>query len=611
MAFAVLSREQDFAGGFMNKILFIAALLLFPTICFGANPTLFFSDLHQGNRTGLTDANVTNQGVIVTIWGTSLGSSQGASKVYVGSAGSGWTETAYVYCWQNATGSKPGGPADLYSRHKMQEIAFAIASSTATGNQKIKVTVGGVDSNQLDFEVKTSGSFKFINRSSNPVLGNVGNDTAGNGSWATPWATVQKGVDSTNAGDVIYVLDKTETGSNIVTLNNQGTSTAYKGIVAYPNSLVTLDGQAGRAIKSYCSSINADAGYWVISKVLLKSDSESHSFGPYERFIGNAVTESDIFNSMQGMLGSGAQYNDIGGWKIYGNYIYNVGTRVTSNNQSHVFYFTHRYWTSYPVAMRAFDLGWNYLKNNWARFGIHFYDEGNGQGGSSSGQYETGTLIHDNVVEDQDGYGIGFNAGGSITQFTLNTVYVYNNVLIECGRNRGSRAGGNYQSAIFFSYDVSMTAHIYNNTIYGYAFGGDSNSSALSLNNNSASTIHWKNNIVVDTNNKNYVYAYGSYTLPASHTNNLWYNGGDGNPASPPTWDTSPVTSDPLFVNPTAIDFRLQLNSPAKNAGTDSVSSVVSRDLDGVERTRYAPYDIGAYEYTGNYPAAPRNLRIP
>jgi hypothetical protein len=55
--------------------------------------------------------------------------------------------------------------------------------------------------------------------------------------------------------------------------------------------------------------------------------------------------------------------------------------------------------------------------------------------------------------------------------------------------------------------------------------------------------------------------------------------------------------SDPVFVNPFAGDYRLQLASPLRNAGigTYELSSV---DLDGNERVNEGVVDIGAYENT-------------
>ncbi len=60
-------------------------------------------------------------------------------------------------------------------------------------------------------------------------------------------------------------------------------------------------------------------------------------------------------------------------------------------------------------------------------------------------------------------------------------------------------------------------------------------------------------------------------------------------------------TTDPLFVNPRAGDFRLQPCSPAINAGNNAeISSGISTDIDGSPRIHGTTVDMGAYEYQGD-----------
>jgi len=73
---------------------------------------------------------------------------------------------------------------------------------------------------------------------------------------------------------------------------------------------------------------------------------------------------------------------------------------------------------------------------------------------------------------------------------------------------------------------------------------------------------------------------------------------------------------NPNFVNLGNLDFQLQSNSPAINAG---YNSGVKDDHDGVSRPQDGAYDIGAFEYNGDgdvtppdtsKPSAPTNLRV-
>ena len=55
------------------------------------------------------------------------------------------------------------------------------------------------------------------------------------------------------------------------------------------------------------------------------------------------------------------------------------------------------------------------------------------------------------------------------------------------------------------------------------------------------------------------------------------------------------LTSDPLFVDPSTHDFRLQQGSPAIDEG--ATLTEVTEDYDGVSRPQGNTHDIGAYEY--------------
>lgn len=74
---------------------------------------------------------------------------------------------------------------------------------------------------------------------------------------------------------------------------------------------------------------------------------------------------------------------------------------------------------------------------------------------------------------------------------------------------------------------------------------------------------------------------------------NLWWGTGAGVAAG-----TADIAADPLLINPgsdLATSYRLQANSPARNAGM--VLSAVTTDFAGMARPQGSTYDIGAFEY--------------
>ena len=110
---------------------------------------------------------------------------------------------------------------------------------------------------------------------------------------------------------------------------------------------------------------------------------------------------------------------------------------------------------------------------------------------------------------------------------------------------------------------------------------------------------------------------YGIWIDPASVNtlvaNNILYQNGISavNDQGVGTVQTNNLTANPLFINPSLSDFRLQSNSPAINRGIAIQGLFV--DIAGNKRG-LDPYDIGAYEFQSTSdtipPEAPRILSV-
>ena len=72
-------------------------------------------------------------------------------------------------------------------------------------------------------------------------------------------------------------------------------------------------------------------------------------------------------------------------------------------------------------------------------------------------------------------------------------------------------------------------------------------------------------------------------------------------------YDGDIANKDPLFVDRTNADYRLQPNSPAKDAGIPIQGWENAKDKDGFPRPQGSGWDIGAYEYKRG-PRPPANL---
>lgn len=576
----------------VGMLVFTCLFFLFSSVVY-ADPVVNFSDIIQGPKSGLGDG--LGQGAIVTIWGERLGATKGTSKVYVKDSLGVSREAAYTYYWQNATGSKPGGPANVYDYHKMQEIAFSIPSASADGAGKIYVTVGGVNSNELDFAIKSTGTFRFIKTS--------GTDS-GAGTWSSPWHTMDYATNqgATAAGDIVYACDGVSSSATVEVINKLGTPTNRFALVAYPNSAVTITSTGG-GFHNY----NISSAAWTFSKITINAVSTAVGNMAYGRFTGLEITGSNADNQ-SGAIGWGGQINSADDLKIFGNYIHNYGSD-SSGNLCHIIYGSHRSYDVNPVDPICHEIGWNYFKDNKCRGGIHWYDE-HACGGC------TGTAkVHDNVLINQVWNSIDFqcSTAACFSGYSCRmTAEVYNNLIVNGGIPNGAGNYAGFPIDLFGDALVGSGIKIYNNTIYGYSTSSCNAANygacqAIRAENVTGEPWSFVNNIIVDTQNQPWYYTSG-WVNPTVSSNNIWYNGGDGNPASPPSWDTSPITSNPLFMNPSLGDFRLMnSSSPAFKAG---ISMMNRRDIIGVIRP--AIPSIGAFEYDSGAipPMAPVFLSV-
>lgn len=484
----------------------------------------------------------------------------------------------------------------------MQEIAFSIPDS-ATGAGKIYVNVNGVNSNELNFTVRNGTNDKIL------WIKTTGSDSSSNGSWANPYRTTRYVFSGDNLrlqpGAIVYgcnglVADDKRTDTGLCPRWIYGTASQPVAFVAYPGATVTCSG-TGHGAWIY------ETTNFTLSKLNLASnDACAESVGAGTRVVGCSCTDITCADGQAGALVYSVQGHPSDN-KYLGNYIHDWGCSTTGSLH-HTMYFTNRSTSSITCYdITGTELGWNYLNNNMARFAFHFYGEGDACG------WSTPNLIHDNVVKDQVYSAV--NIGGTTTRTGFGGDWdVYNNLFINCGiaQPDGDQGGVVIQMS---SGNNTLTgnADFYNNIIYGYANGAyPAEPCAAMLWNYGAEhfTYNWINNIVVDNANRPYTAegmggVFNTWKNPASSHHNIWYNGGDGNPANPPSWDTSPLSSNPLFINPAANDFHLQSNSPALDKGSSTVSSVVKRDLEGNMRPMdgnndgSALYDMGAFEYSG------------
>ncbi len=194
--------------------------------------------------------------------------------------------------------------------------------------------------------------------------------------------------------------------------------------------------------------------------------------------------------------------------------------------------------------------------------------------------------IYNNIIHDIDHTGIpvGAEEGG-----VAHDIKVYNNLIYKTGWDglaisRANNTLGNDRES--GAYNI----YFYNNTIYGCrqyaAHVLNPNSPNCVFKNNIFSQNNWSNAITVYSGNKGNLTVENNITDGAQ---NAWITGMEI------VLGINNVSQSPAFAYIGGNNYRLSANSPAINAGTNSLTA--SNDLDWNARPFGGTVDIGAYEY--------------
>ncbi|VAW87004.1 hypothetical protein MNBD_GAMMA16-578 [hydrothermal vent metagenome] len=590
------------------KILFFipVGLIFFSTFVLAAPPKLNFSDLITGPSTGINDGK--GSGTIVTIWGQYLGNTQSNSKViFIDSSGA--KKDTYVYYWKNSNGSLPGGPANLYESHKMQEVAFSIPQS-AKGSGSIQIIVNGVISNTLPFTVRNGAIYHVMKN---------GNDSDGNGSFSKPWASIDKALNNIDdPGSIMYVHDSLSTGDpstkRAIYWNKRSAASGYSnqsGIIAYPNSQPVAIGRTG--IVNYRTTGQVISKFSIFTSncdegangqpINCATNPSKFTMGlqtsAYGRGVGNKLSDREggcASGSAAAITGNNLSRDRVSGYQVLGNEVYEYGCAGTAKFQ-HTTYLSIRSGSD-NNQVDPWRFGWNYLHNNDAKNGIHQYDENNT--GLECGSPNGTVIINDNVIINQGGSAINVGANCPWT----NDFEIYNNVIKNAGLAADwdgidpGTSNGPYTAAITAQDGGLMgNLRIYHNTIYSWNDDDQDNGTKACLGllgSQDNVSILWDNNICYTEKDKPFVKNNwnGVQLLDnVSGDNNTWfYAGSNAKKAIPPAWDKKSKTDDPLITL-----FNSQMRVSADSPLFQSSLSTLSHDVYGTPRLKNAA-TVGAIE---------------
>jgi hypothetical protein len=525
------------------------------------SPHLAFSDLISGPSTGLGDGK--GSGVIVTVWGFKLDDSQNGSTIELCDLNNVCSEAAYVYYWKNADGQLPSGPANLYESHGMQEIAFSIPNHES-GPCTIRLS-NDLGYSELPFTVREGNIYH---------VKTTGSDTAGDGSFDNPWLTVSKGDSGAGAGagDTLYIHDVATTSVGSTSTDryayylNQGfkaTEVNQFAYVSYPNTRATLHGMVGVGMYLTTGIVSSKLSVFTSNcadeTLVGCTETGTNGIAPsaWGRVVGNAITDREgmCASGQAGAISGGV--DEIEGAMILGNYIYDYGCPNTGKLH-HTTYITIRGGNDDPTLVPPV-MAWNYLKDNLAKNGIHYYDENKGNG-TECGTWSGDILIHDNVVVNQGGAGIAYASACSWD----NDVQIYNNVLIntglpvdvDCTLGCGSPASA---IVIIDGEDggIQGDVYVYNNTIHTWNSqnqAGTLQSCMVLRGYGDTAQVYFNDNVCYSDFDRPFLTAF-SFSASINHddnlhvSNNSWFTS-FVNPtlAIVPTSDTAPIIADPLLT---------------------------------------------------------------
>jgi uncharacterized protein (TIGR03437 family) len=523
-------------------------------------PRIFFSDLESGPNTGGED----NRGAYVTIWGRNFGSQQGTSEVTIG-----------------------GARATRYPVWTDTKITFQIGGALS-GDIIVRIAGGAAISNSVVFTVRP-GNIYFVAPG--------GNDGSA-GTFAAPWRTLTKAVESMAPGDIVYALNGVSQTleadfSSVLPVTRGGMPGRPMALVAYPGASVTVGSPTGAEFGFRVPDVDdADADNWVVSQLTLRGLNFALRIGGPSpsnwRVTGNNLSCPNG-DGQDGCFSVSLGTNI----KFLGNEVHDTG-RSRASKQYHSVYFS--------TDTNSVEAGWNYIHDNHTCRAIQFHSSPL-EGNTGRNQYDLS--VHDNLIRGDACDGINF----ATVDPSRGKVEAYNNVIIHVGAGPHPPDGEANYACIFVAGatntgpEGSGVVEIYHNTCYDFGAvepGGPDTGAFVRGPESSRITMNLRNNIAYGLTRQNYV--FGPAALIRG-SNNLWFGNGAG-----PSGLTGNINADPRFVSPAQSNLKVQSGSPAVDAG---VAVNLGTDFDGVTRPQGRATDVGAFEfYEGSVAPNPNINRV-
>ena len=415
-----------------------------------------------------------------------------------------------------------------------------------------------------------------------------GND-ANPGSLSQPWRTIEKAASTLMAGDTVFIRGGTY--KERVVPKRSGTTGKPITYTAYQNENATIDGSGIRLPTDWGGLLDISKMNYIHISGLRITNAGPHYNNP-GILVDNSGHVTLAGNTISNTVSSG-----IGVWNSHNITIDNNDVTRCCNDgeQECITIATTRHFA---------------VKNNHVHHGGPGTAGGEGidvKDGSSHGKIYNNHVHHlnrlgiyvdswdkqtsnievfNNTVHDiknNDGFALASESGGLLKQIRLYNNIAYNNGA--CGLTI-SRNGDSARHPMF-------GIQILHNTFYNNGRG--SWGGGIAVDNPHAQNVVIRNNIL----SQNLLFQIeiepdvSIQSLVVDHNLIHGFRGyGDEIKGD------QVIEGDPLFLNPTTVDFHLQQNSIAIDAASHLLAPTY--DKDGRARPQGNGFDVGAYEYSGS-----------
>jgi hypothetical protein len=531
-------------------------------------PAVLYTDIASGPNSGGENGN----GAYLSIFGKRFGS---------GGLG---TTTKVTIGGKEVVAYRALGASKARSDIQQLTVQIGALSGVSLGvAQPVRVIVNGAASNaDVTFTVNP-GRILFVD--------NVHGDdsTAVPDDLAHPYRHVQTSDTSKAAygamrpGDILVMRGTgtawTDFGDDtyfIKFINKDGTAptgatgTGPLTLMGYPGEDVFIDIEGNATHKGAISGIDTTAGftgghYVTIADLRVESGGNAGVIavqiaGDHWRIVNNELSAASATNNA---LAGGINGNATNAF-WFGNHIHDIVGGTAQENHG-----------IYIDGTGSYDIGYNIIENVTGGNGFQIFV--NGGNGSNFADH---VHFHHNLVHGVSKHGL------NIADNTRDDIALWDNIVHDTA-----------YSGLRFNTAIAHGLIVYNNTFYNVDTAGASGNYAAMSNDAGvpSDAFDIRNNIFQPTSGKPYsggTVGFGG-TI-GTITNNLWFDG-----TGAVGFDAHAVKSDPKFVDaPT--DFHIGANSPAIDAGSSSVSAVVTTDYDTAVRPVGIGFDIGAYEFTSD-----------